>query len=74
MSTIPTVTTKFELLSAFSLHAPTSVSINVNGVRVTVTGIILTLGHEDGSGESFNGRILESATGKTIEGYLGRYK
>ena len=72
--TTPTITTKFQLLSAFSLHAPTSVSIHVKGVPVTVTGIILTLGHEDGSGESFNGRILESATGKTIEGYLGRFQ
>ena len=70
--TIPTIPTKFQLLFAFGARSEVRVKLKrING-SVFMTGVISSLQHEDGSGESFNAKICESGTGNYVTVYLGR--
>ena len=65
-------TSKPQLLEAFGARRPVTVELRTNDGPVTVTGTIVMLEHEDGSGKSFNAKVATDS-GSYIEGYLGRF-
>ncbi len=72
MITVTAPKTKFELITAFNLYM--EVTVKLSNMDRPVTGTIMSLEHEDGSGNSFNGMIYETKTGKRFTGYLGRFQ
>ena len=74
-----TPTSKFELLAAFGLCTTVTMTVTTDEGSVTMTGVIHTLGHEDGVGDSFYGKLLippaeQDGVGRLVECYFGRFK
>lgn len=72
---LTTPTTKFELLTAFGLNATVTMELQTEDGPLTLTGVILGLEHEDGTGESFSAKFsIVAEQGRIVHGYLGRFK